>query len=373
MIPLARPELTKDEIQEVVEVLQSGQLASGKWVTQFESAFADYHHSPHAIAVSNGTTALHTALLSCGIGPGDKVLTTPFTFIASANSIRHAGAWPVFADIDPKSMNLSPTSARELLTRNRDIKAILLVHLYGHPCDMDSFRALKEDFDVLLIEDCAQAHGALYKGQKVGTFGDAAAFSFYATKNLMTGEGGMVITKIGKVADAARKIINHGRSGQYTHDIVGYNYRMTNITAAIGLSQLAKLDENNLQRQTIAQRYITALKDQASVSLPQVDKDCRHAFHQFTVLCSDRNLCKTHLEKCGVSSSIVYPKSICEQAAYQSFYHTPGGLDCSCSQTRTLAEKVLSIPVFPSLSDEEQGTVIESILSFGRHNQATAA
>src|SRR5690606_38422686 len=202
-------------------------------VRRFEQEFAAYVGVRHAIAVANGTVALHAALLGAGVQPGDRVVTSPFTFIATANSIMHCGAVPVFADIDPATYNLSPDSLRGTLTRLAEAgtpaKVVMPVHLFGLPCDMAAIRSVAEEFGAVIVEDAAQAHGASFHGRRAGSFGVAATFSFYATKNLATGEGGMVVTDSDEVARRVRSLINHGRIGRYEHDILGYNYRMTDI------------------------------------------------------------------------------------------------------------------------------------------------
>ncbi len=218
MIPIAKPLIGESEKTKVMEVLESGILASGAYVEEFEKAFAAYTGTAHGIAASNGTTALHLALLAAGIKEGDKVLTTPFTFIASSNSILYCGAIPVFADIEKDTFNIDPEDVRRKLEEDPEIRGLLIVHLYGCPCKMDEIMELVEEYDLILIEDCAQAHGAEYRGQKIGTFGKAAAYSFYPTKNMTTGEGGMVLTDDDEVAEKARLLVNHGsKTVSYTH------------------------------------------------------------------------------------------------------------------------------------------------------------
>src|SRR5690606_18234703 len=233
MIRLSQPHLGQEEIEAVSDVLRSGMIASGPVVRRFEEEFAAYVGVRHAIAVANGTVALHAALLGAGVQPGDRVVTSPFTFIATANSIMHCGAVPVFADIDPATYNLSPDSLRGTLTRLAEAgtpaKVVMPGHLFGLPCDMAAIRSVAEEFGAVIVEDAAQAHGASFHGRRAGSFGVAATFSFYATKNLATGEGGMVVTDSDEVARRVRSLINHGRIGRYEHDILGYNYRMTDI------------------------------------------------------------------------------------------------------------------------------------------------
>ena len=267
MIHLAKPFFGSEEKQAVMDVLDSGMIASGAAVEEFQAKFAKYCGAPFGVAASSGTTALEVMLRAAGIGKGDRVLTTPFSFIASTNCILHAGAEPVFADIDPVSFNLSPEAAEEKLKADPGVKAILLVHLFGHPCDMDAFAALAEKYGVTLFEDCAQAHGAAHKGKKAGSFGAAAAFSFYPTKNMTTSEGGIVVTDSEEIAGRARLLVNHGMKTRYYHDEIGYNYRMTNIAAAIGLCQLEKLEGFNEKRRGVAAFYGSRINNPI-VSLP---------------------------------------------------------------------------------------------------------
>jgi len=364
MIQMAKPQIGNEEIQRVEAVLRSGMIASGAVVAEFEAGFAKYCGSKHAIAANNGTTALHLALEAVGIQKGDKVLTTPFTFIASSNSIRFCGAKPVFADIDPATYNLDPKAARAALEKDPSIKAILLVHLYGLPCDMGAFLKLKKEFGVLLIEDCAQAHGAIWDGEKVGSIGDISAFSFYATKNMITGEGGMVLTSSDAYAALARKLVNHGRVGAYEHDILGYNYRMTNIAAAIGVCQLEKLPHLNRRRQEIATRLNRELSRLKWLTTPTVPSGLEHVWHQYTIrVPKNRDALKSHLEKSGVSSAIVYPLANCEQKAYAEISGCKPG-HCLNPVSYQASQEVLSLPVHPGLTDADVSEIIKAVSSF---------
>ena len=253
MIPIARPNIGEDEKQAVLAVLNSGMLAQGKQVQAFEEAFAAYCGVKYAVATSSGTTALHLALLAHNIGPGDEVITSPFSFIATANSIRYTGAESVFADID-SYYNLSPTLTEAAITPRT--KVIMPVHLYGQPADMDKFMDIAKRHNLIIIEDACQAHGAEFKGKKVGSFG-TGCFSFYPTKNITSGEGGMVTTNDPDIADRVRLLRNHGMRQRYYHETMGFNFRMTDIHAAIGLAQLKKLDMFNDMRISNA-HYLTA-------------------------------------------------------------------------------------------------------------------
>src|SRR3989304_8088785 len=238
MIHIASPLIGEEEKKAVEEVRSSGMLAQGPKVRELEEAFSRYIGSGHAIAANNGTTALHAALLACGIKRGDEVITTPFSFIATANTILYCGAKPVFADISEKTFNIDPEKIKDKITKKT--KALLIVHLYGLPCEMKGILEICEEHNLRLIEDACQAHGAEYKGKKVGSFGDAACFSFYPTKNMTTGEGGMIKTNDMEVAEKAMLLREHGSKVRYHHEILGYNYRMTAIASAIGIEQLKR-------------------------------------------------------------------------------------------------------------------------------------
>ena len=246
-IPIAQPSLGNEENDAVLAVLASGMIAQGPVTAAFEDEFAAYCGVPHAGAVSNGTTALHAALLAAGVKPGDEVIVPAFTFFATASSVSMCNARPVFADVDMSTATIDPADI--LAKVGPKTKAVIGVHLYGQPCDAGAIREICSDKGLVFIEDAAQAHGATYRGQKTGSLGDLACFSFYATKNLATGEGGMVTTASSEYDARLRRLINHGQSEKNLHTELGYNYRMTDITAAIGRVQLAKLDGFNRRRQ----------------------------------------------------------------------------------------------------------------------------
>ena len=245
-IPVSRPTLGREEAEAVARVMETGMIAQGERVAEFERSFASYCGVKHAIATSNGTTALHAALLAAGIGAGDEVIVPSFTFIASATSVSMCGASPVFADVDDRTFTLEASSVEALVTPRT--KAVVGVHLFGQPFDIPALSALCREHDLFLIEDAAQAHGSTHRGKMVGSFGYLGCFSFYATKNMTTGEGGMVTTDDPELADRVRLLINHGQKEKYLHTTLGYNYRMTDMAAAIGLVQLKRLDGMNARR-----------------------------------------------------------------------------------------------------------------------------
>jgi dTDP-4-amino-4,6-dideoxygalactose transaminase len=357
MIKIASPSIGRDEIKAVVEVLKSGMLAQGQKVKEFEEKVAEYVGVKYAIATSSGTTALHTALLAAGIKPGHEVITAPFTFIATANSILYCGAKPVFVDVDEKTFNIDPEKIEEKITEKT--KAILPVHLYGQPADMEKILKICESHNLLLIEDAAQALGAEFKGKKVGSFGDCAIFSFYPTKNITTGEGGMVVTNNENIAEKCRKIRNHGEYRRYFVDLVGYNYRMTEIAAAIGLAQFKKLEKFNNKRIRNAKFLTRHLKDIDEVEVPFVDKRVKHVFHQYTIKTSRRDELREFLEKKGIQSVVYYPLPIHKQKIYQDL-----GYKNSLPVAEELSKKVLSLPIHPNLKKEDLKLIVESIREF---------
>lgn len=357
MIPIANPDIGDREIENIIEVLESGMLADGPKVRAFEDAFASYCGVNHGVATSNGTTALHTALKALDIGEGDYVITTPFSFIASANSIRLAGATPVFADINPKTFNLDPDAVEDLIANDPDrYDAILVVHLYGLPADMSRFVEIAEKYDVDLIEDAAQAHGASIDGQPVGSFGDVGCFSFYPTKNMTTGEGGMITTDNETVAEKAASFANHGRvSGDrsYDHGSVGHNFRMTSIAAELGRVQLERLPDFVSSRQENAQYLSYALKDSA-VTVPTVPPDREHSYHQYTIRSESRDALKSSLNENDIGAGIYYPRIIPDEGAYE-------GVDASLPEARLAAQEVLSLPIHPKLEIDELDYIAEVI------------
>jgi len=352
-VPIAAPEISAAAKGAVIDVLDSGMIADGEHVREFEAAFADYVGTDHAIATSSGTTALHAMLEAAGIGEGDVVLTSPFSFISSANAITHAGAEPVFADVDPETFNLDPESTRKLVERRNDVTAIMPVHLYGLAADMDAFRELAAEFDLHLFEDAAQAHGATYDGEMVGSIGDAAAFSFYPTKNMTTGEGGMITTDDDAVAERARQVINHGRSGSYEHEFVGYNFRMTNMQAAIGNDQLQRLPEWIDKRRENASKLTDGIDAASNVKTPTIPANRTHAFHQYTVITEDRAALQSRLEAADVGYGVYYPLTIPDQPAYE--------LEADVPVARRLSNTVLSVPVHPYVEADDIETVVAAI------------
>lgn len=359
-IPIANPDISEEAKQRVNEVLDSGLLADGPQVRKFEDEFADYCGVDHAIATANGTTALHAALEGLGIGEGDTVLTTPFSFIATANAIRFTGAKPVFVDIDPETYNMDPTVV-SATARKHNVDAIMPVHLYGLPAAMDPIREVADDLGVPVIEDAAQAHGATYNDELVGSLGDVSCFSFYPTKNMTTGEGGMILTDHAEVADAAARFVNHGRTDSYEHAEVGHNFRMTSIAAAIGRSQLNRLPKFIQRRQRNASQLTEGLVETELIT-PVTPEDRTHAYHQYTVRTSSRNDLQKHLDEHDIGYGVYYPRCIHNQPAYER-------VQAEAPSAETAAKEVLSLPVHPNVSRTDINEIIDTIHAYDKkHN-----
>ena len=359
-IPIAKPYITDEEIEAVVRILKSGFLAQGSEVYAFEREFAEYIGVKHAVAVANGTVGLDLALKAFGIREGDEVITTPFTFIATANAILYQMAKPVFADIDLKTYNLDPNSVLEAITPRT--RAIIVVHLYGQPADMKAFREIADDYRLLLVEDCAQAHGATFMGRRVGGFGEVAVFSFYATKNMTTGEGGMVVTNDDKIAEKIRILHNQGQTAKYVHEELGYNYRMTNIQAVIGRVQLRRLEEMNNKRIENAQYLTSHLSGVKGIIPPYVDPRVKHVFHQYVIRVSDefpltRDKLAEKLREKGVETAVHYPIPVHQQPLYRRL----GYPQDICPNAIEASRRVLSLPVHPLLTREDLNYVVNAI------------
>jgi dTDP-4-amino-4,6-dideoxygalactose transaminase len=356
MIPIAKPIIEDEEVEEVVKVLRSGFIAQGPKVAEFEENFAEYIGVKHAVASSSGTTALHLALLAAGVGPGDEVITTPFTFAATGNSILYVGAKPVFVDIDHETYNLDPEKIEKEVTDKT--KAIMPVHLYGQPADMDPIQEKADDHKLIIIEDAAQAHGAIYNGKKTGSLGDMGCFSFYPTKNMTTSEGGIITTNSDEMAEKARVLRAHGESERYTHVVLGYNFRMTDIAAAIGIVQLKKLEKFNEKRIKNA-KYLTEQIDKINgIKPPYVPDNVKHVFHQYTIRVekSKRDELMKFLNSSGIGTGIHYPKPIYQQKLYQEL-----GFSASCPEAEKAAAEVLSLPVHPSLDVDDLERIVSEL------------
>ena len=359
-VSIANPVLSDDAVDRVRSVLESGMLADGPEVRAFEDEFAAYCGTDRAVATSNGTTALHAALEAFGIEQGDAVITSPFSFVASANAIRLAGGKPVFADVDPETYTLDPDAVEAVLEEREDVVGLLPVHLYGLAADMDRLSEIAADRDLFVLEDACQAHGAAIDGDRVGSFGDAACFSFYPTKNMTTGEGGMITTDRDDVADRAASFVNHGRDvgagGSYEHVDLGHNYRLTSLGAAIGREQLERLPEFNRARRENAAFYDEQLAD-LPVETPTEPAGYRHVYHQYTIRTDERDELAATLDERGVDTGIYYETPIHRQPAYE----TVSTAAATLPEAERAAETVLSLPVHPALSEGDRRTVVEAV------------
>ncbi len=361
-IPIARPVIGHEEVAAVSDVLMSGMLAQGERVSEFERAFADLCGTTHAVATNNGTSALHAALLAAGIGRGDEVIVPAFSFVATASCVSMCGATPVFCDVDEQTFNIDPARLEACITSQT--KAVIGVHLFGQPFDVGAVQQICSAHNLTLIEDAAQAHGARYNNECVGGFGQMACFSFYATKNVITGEGGMVTTNEKALSERIRLIINHGQSEKYLHTRLGYNYRMTDIAAAIGLVQLKKMDKFNARRRKNAE-YLTANIRCKGIITPQTVSGTDPVYHQYVIRLTEEFPLKRaefmdYLKTKGIGTAVHYPLPIHRQPLY-GFSGDPD----ICPVSTKLAGSVLSLPVHPLLDKKELAYICDMINRVG--------
>lgn len=353
MIPAAKPIIGDEEREAVDRVLRSGMLASGPEVAAFESEFAEYVGGRHCVAMNSGTSALHLALLAMGIGAGDEVIVPSFSFAATANSVALTGARPVFADIDRDTFNLDPEATRAAITPRT--KAIMPVHLYGQLAAMDRLADLASEYGLQIIEDSAQSHLASLDGRNAGEWGTTACFSFYPTKNMTTGEGGMVVTPSEQIARMLRLLRNQGMEQRYKNEVVGFNTRMTDIHAAIGRVQLRKLPAWTKTRQANA-AFLDA--NLTGVVVPKVAAGAVHVYHQYTIRIpvdsgTARDAFMAELAEQGVGSGVYYPTPIHRLPSF--------ALSNDLPETELAAKQVLSLPVHPSLSNEDLKNIAEAV------------
>ncbi len=338
----------RNEIREALDrVCGNASFILGEEVSEFEKEFAAYCEVKYCVALNSGTSALHLALLACGVNPGDEVITTANTFIATAEAICYAGAKPVFVDIDPQTGNLDPALIDRVVTERS--KAILPVHLYGRPADMGPILGIAQKHGLGVIEDACQAHGARYRGRRVGSIGHAAAFSFYPSKNLSAyGEGGALTTNDASIAELARSLRNHGQSGPYIHERIGYNYRMDGFQGAVLRVKLKRLEQWNARRKEIAALYRDELKGAKVEILPDDPRDER-VYHLFVVYVERRDAVRAALEARGVHTAIHYPRPVPLQPAFAALGFGPG----SFPHAERACERALSMPFFPEMADEQ--------------------
>jgi dTDP-4-amino-4,6-dideoxygalactose transaminase len=347
-----RPEI----IPALERVLEGGRYTLGEEVERFESDFAAYSGSSDAIAVNSGTSALHLALLAAGIGPGDEVITVPFTFVATVAAIYYAGATPVLVDIHPESLTMDPEGLASAITAKT--KAIIPVHLHGRPADMDPIMERARQHGLTVIEDAAQAHGATYRGKPVGSIGQIGCFSFYPGKNLGAyGEGGLVTTSDEKIAKAVRLLRDWGASVKYHHTVKGYNYRLDAIQGAALRVKLRHLERWTEARRQVAKRYDDLLKG-TELSGPETVRDARHVYHVYAVRVANRAEVQARMRQDGVETGIHYPVPVHLQPAYAVPEYRTG----SFPHSEEAAGEVLSLPIYPELSEEQQRLVVGSLL-----------
>jgi dTDP-4-amino-4,6-dideoxygalactose transaminase len=346
----------KDEIDRaVLEVIGNTAFILGPQGKALEQSIATYHGVKYAVGVASGTDALHLALRAADIGPGDEVITTPFTFIATAEAVSYQGAVPVFVDIRPDTFNIDVTKIESRITKRT--KAILPVHLYGQSADMTAIMAIARKHKLKVIEDCAQSFGADHRGTKTGAFGDLGCFSFFPSKNLgCYGDGGMVITNDARLAERLQSLRNHGSKVRYYHDEVGYNSRLDEIQAAVLNVKFKRIDSYNAGRIRSAALYKKYLSV-PSVQTPVESGDGKHVYHQYTIKVKDRDAVKKRLDDAKMSSMIYYPVPLHLQAAYQGLGMMQGSLPVS----EQAARDVLSLPMYPELTEEQIMTVSDAV------------
>ena len=364
-IPICEPQMYGEELKFVTDCIKTNWISSkGKYIERFEQEFANFCGVKHGIAVFNGTVAIHLALVSAGIMPGDEVIVPAFTTVCSVNPIFYCNAKPVLVDADPNTWNIDPKKIEEKISAKT--KAILPVHLYGHPCDMDPIREIAERHNLLVIEDAAEAHGAEYKGRKAGSLGDVATFSFYANKIITTGEGGMIVTDDDQIADAARALRDqaYGKKNRFLHEKIGFNYRMTNIQAAIGCAQMAHATESIKARRKNAALYSSLLKDVKGVTLPPEASWAKNVYWMYTILLeksfgADRDMVMKLLDENGIETRpVFYPMH--NQPAYGDYFR---GEEYPVAEE--LSKKGINLPSANTLTKNEIERVVDTLVKIG--------
>ena len=370
MIPYGKQTIEQDDIQAVGDVLKSDFLTTGPKIAEFEQTVADYVGAKYAVAISNGTSALHAACFAAGIRPGDEVITTPLTFAASANCVLYCGGTPVFADVDPKTYNIDPEDIRRKITDRT--KAIIAVHLAGQPCDMDAIHSIAREHGLIVIEDGAHALGSVYKGKKVGCLSDMTTFSFHPVKPITTGEGGMIVTDN---EDFYKKMVlfrSHGITRDdsimtrndgpwfYQQFDLGYNYRITDIQCALGCSQMKKLDRFLARRKEIVARYNEAFADCDNIITPYQLSDTESGWHLYIVQvknCDRRQVFENMREK-GIGVNVHYIP-----VYMHPYYQEHGYENVHCTNAEEIYSHIISLPLYPGLTSEQQDYVIDTLKS----------
>ncbi len=350
-------ELEEELIEVILDVVRGGQFILGENVAKLEKEIANLCGVDYAIGVGNGSDALFLALLACGVGPGDEVITTPFTFFATAGSIAHTGAKPVFCDIDPGTFNIDPSKIEDVITERT--KAILPVHLYGQAADMDPINSIAKKLNLYVIEDAAQAIGARYKGKPVGSLGDVACFSFFPTKNLGAfGDGGMLTTNDPELEARIRILRVHGAKKKYHHEILGCNSRLDALQAAILSVKVKYLKDWTEARRSLAEGYRGKLRAAGdAIVQPAVMDGAYHVYHQYTIRVPHRDAVQEELRSRGIASTVYYPLPLHLQPVFNNLGYKPGDFP----ESEKAAEEALSLPMFPELKPSEQDRVVEEL------------
>lgn len=379
-IPLSRPDISDAEIEAVVDTLRSGRLALGPRLAEFEDLVARKTGRRHAVGVSSGTAGLHLSMLALGIGPGDEVITTPFSFIASANCILYTGATPVFVDIDPRTLNMDPQRVRDAITPRT--KAIIAVEAFGNPAHMDAYRAIAEQYELLLIEDCCEALGGSCRGTPCGGFGRVGVFGFYPNKQITTGEGGMIVTDDDRVAETCRSLRNQGRSAQkqtssaqgaswLMHERLGYNYRLSEISAAMGVVQMRRLDRMLEERARVASAYLRSMMGNANLVLPNVEDNTTMSWFVFVVRLSDeytreeRDRILEGMRRHEIGVSDYFPCIHLQPHYRKTFGFNEGDFPIA----ERVSARTIALPFFGGMSDREVSMVAQTLeLMLAREN-----
>lgn len=350
--------IKKEMVAAVHRVLDSGQYILGPDVAALESEAAQYLEVNYAVGVASGTDALHLALLSCGIGQGDEVITTPFTFVATCEAITYCGAIPVFVDIDPRTYNINPKKIEEKITKKT--KAIIPVHIYGQAAEMDPILEISRKYHLKVIEDAAQAFGGEYKTKKLGTIGDAGCTSFFPSKNLGAyGDGGMIFTNNKEIAEKAKKLRVHGSKEKYVNEVIGYNSRLDTLQAAILRVKLKFIDQWDNMRIKHAEQFNKLFSD-CNFITPYTESYNKHVYHLYAILIDNREECQKFLKKRGIASAVHYPIPVHLQKSFEYLGYSHDDLPVS----HEISEKILSLPMFPELKEEEIQYVAKTVKEF---------
>lgn len=366
-IPYGKQSIDENDIKAVVDVLKSDFITTGPKIEEFERKVADYVGAKYAVAIANGTAALHAACLAAGIGEGDEVITTPITFAASANCALYCGAAPVFADINKESYNISPADIRRKLTEKT--KAIIAVHFTGQPCEMDEIHKIADENNLIVIEDAAHALGADYKGKKIGSLSDMTTFSFHPVKHITTGEGGMIVTNDEKLYERLKLFRTHGITREekylskndgpwyYEQIDLGYNYRITDIQCALGISQMDKLDDFVEKRRMLVERYNNAFREASEIVVPKQVEGCNNSYHLYVIQVENRLEVFNKLRTAGIGVNVHYVP-----VYKHPYYQKNGYADVKCPNAEEYYEHCISLPLYPKLTVKEQDYVIEKVI-----------